>query len=141
MCGSSTPMFECPKINIFSHSMLPDSPSSYLYEENRNNLSTNFHYVDLIQHKNSHTGFLSVVRRFKEISSLMYDMIPPPFESWSSLYSGLKPRIKKFPIGKLFMYCSFGDHLNVYIMSILFRKEFKFISNRFNVEISKNQFV
>ena len=81
MCGSSTPMFESPKINIFSHSMLPDSPSSYLYEENRNNLSTNFHYVDLIQHKNSHTGFLSVVRRFKEISSLMYDMIPPPSES------------------------------------------------------------
>ena len=27
-------------------------------------------------------------------------MIRPPFESGSSLYGGLKPRIKKFPIGK-----------------------------------------
>ena len=81
MCGSSTPMWESPKINIFSYSMLPDSSLSYLYEENRNNLSTNFHCVGLIQHKNSHTGSLSVVKSFKGISFLMYDMIPPPFES------------------------------------------------------------
>ena len=31
----------------------------------------------------------------------MYNMIPPLYESRSSLYGGLKPRIKKSPIGNL----------------------------------------
>ena len=68
--------------------MLPDGFLSWFHEDYGNNLSNTFHSVGLVQHK----GFLlSVARRFEGISFLMYNMIPPPFESWSSLYGLLKP--------------------------------------------------
>ena len=66
----------------------------------RNKSSNTFHSICLVQHKDS-TGSLPVSRGFEGISFLMYNMIPPPFEWRSSLYGGLKPWIKKFPIRKL----------------------------------------
>ena len=83
--------FSCilKNITLRNYLMLPDGSLSWFYEDYRNNLSNTFHFVGLVQHKDSIRS-LSVARRFEGISSLMYNMIPPPFETRPSLYGGLK---------------------------------------------------
>ena len=90
MCGSSIPMLKFPKINISyilknvslkNCLILPGGSLSLFYEDYRNNLSNTFHSVGLVQHKDSLQAPYLLLEVLKGISSLMYNMIPPPFES------------------------------------------------------------
>ena len=98
ICGSSIPTLKSPKINIYilrnvsqrNYLMLPDGSYHRFMRIIGTILSNIFHSKGLSQQRIS-IGSLPVARRFEGISSLMYNMIPPPFESRSSLYGGLKP--------------------------------------------------
>ena len=98
MRGSSIPALKSPKINIFSY--FEECKSKKLLHVAR--------WVFIMVLWGLWEQFIKyflfrrfIARRFEGISSLMYNMIPPLFESQSSLYGGLKPWIKKFAIGKL----------------------------------------
>ena len=106
-------------------------------EDYRNNLSNIFHSVGLVLHKKLSIDFLSVARRFEGISFLMYNMIPPPSESWSSLYGGLKSWNEKFLIWKLSEIWNLNsrDHYKIYIISNLPRQNFEFLPIRVNVNM------
>ena len=66
-----------------------------------NSWLTIFHYADFVQHKILRCVFFFRGKKLERISSLTYNMVPPPLLSQSNRQGVLNPSITKSPTRKL----------------------------------------
>ena len=81
--------------------MHQDDCLSNFYKDYMSSLSTIYHYASLALQRNFLLVCFLLQLSWKDISSLAYKRIPPPFESRSNLYVVLKPSIKNWLWGKM----------------------------------------